>query len=122
MRKVITEKLLMLEDQLGYYPIQVTSEILDKLSILEMGILVVNMIFNIIKIVFSIIAILIIYSLLMVSVESKNFEMAVIRMVGLRSSGIVKLIMVQSFFYVIPALICSIATCLFVLSLITDFF
>ena len=116
MRKVITSKLLMLEEQLGYYPIQVTSGILDKLHTLEMGILVVSMIFSITKVVFSVIAILIIYSLLMVSIESKNFEMAVIRMVGFRQSGIIMLIMVQSFFYVLPALFCSMATCYIAMS------
>ena len=122
MRKVITSKLLVLEEQLGYYPIQVTSDILDKLQTLEMGILVVNMIFSITKVVFSVIAILIISSLLMASIESKNFEMAVIRMVGFRQEGIIMLIMTQSFFYVIPALMCSMATYFAVLSKLSTFF
>lgn len=122
MRKVITSKLLVLEEQLGYYPIQVTSDILDKLQTLEMGILVVNMIFSITKVVFSVIAILIISSLLMASIESKNFEMAVIRMVGFRQEGIIMLIMTQSFFYVIPALVCSMATYFAVLSKLSTFF
>lgn len=57
-----------------------------------MGILVVQLIFNLIKSLLVIISVLIIYSLLMVSIESKNFEIAVIRMVGLQKSGIILLI------------------------------
>jgi ABC-type antimicrobial peptide transport system permease subunit len=83
MRKSITGYLSDLEDFLGYYPVQVTSEILDRIATLEMGILVVNLIFNMVKTILIVISVLIIYSLLMVSVEQKNFEIAVIRMVGL---------------------------------------
>lgn len=58
-----------LEDFLGYYPVQVTSGILDRIATLEMGILIVNLIFSMVKSVLIVISILIIYSLLMVSVE-----------------------------------------------------
>ena len=57
-----------------------------------MGILIVNLIFNLVKSLLIIISVLIIYSLLMVSVESKNFEIAVIRMVGLQKGGIIGLV------------------------------
>ena len=60
-----------------------TSGILDKIQTLEMGILALQMIFNLVKGLFIVISVLIIYSLLMVSVESKTFETAVIRMLGL---------------------------------------
>lgn len=77
---------------MGYYPVQITSGILDRIDTLEMGILVVNLIFNLVKSILIVISILIIYSLLMVSVESKNFEIAVIRMVGLEKNGIIWLV------------------------------
>jgi len=57
-----------------------------------MGILIVNLIFNLVKSVLIVISILIIYSLLMVSIESKNFEIAVIRMVGLEKGGVIWLV------------------------------
>ena len=57
-----------------------------------MGILIVNLIFNLVNSVLIVISILIIYSLLMVSVESKNFEIAVIRMVGLEKGGVIWLV------------------------------
>ena len=59
---------------------------------MEMGILVVTLIFNLIKTLLIVISILIIYSLLMVSIEAKNFEIAVIRMIGLEKTGIIVLI------------------------------
>jgi ABC-type antimicrobial peptide transport system permease subunit len=104
------------EEFLGYYPIQVTSDILDQISTLEMGILIVNLIFNLVKSLLIIISVLIIYSLLMVSVESKNFEIAVIRMVGLQRGGIIGLVICQSFLYVIPAIIFAFSLCIVCLS------
>ena len=92
MRRQITSYLGELESFLGYYSIQITSGILDRIATLEMGILVVNLIFNLVKSILIVISILIIYSLLMVSVESKNFEIAVIRMVGLEKNGIIWLV------------------------------
>ena len=57
-----------------------------------MGILIVNLIFNIVKALLVLVSVLIIYSLLMRSIESKSFEIAVIRMVGLHKGGIIGLI------------------------------
>lgn len=62
---------------------QITSEMLNKIQILEMGILIVRMVFHLVKIVLVAICVMIIYSLLLLSVESKYFEMAVTRMLGL---------------------------------------
>ena len=107
MRKSITSYLSDLEDFLGYYPVQVTSGILDRIATLEMGILIVNLIFNMVKSILVVVSVLIIYSLLMVSVEQKNFEIAVIRTVGLQKRGIIWLVICQSFLYVIPAMICA---------------
>lgn len=56
-----------------------------------------------------IISVVIIYTLLMQSVETKNFELAVIRMVGLEKTGIIILIVCQSFLYVVPAIVAGFA-------------
>ena len=115
MRRVITTRLQDVEAFLGYFPVQVTSGILDRIKTLEMGILVVTLIFNLIKALLIVISILIIYSLLMVSIEAKNFEMAVTRMVGMSKNGVICLIVCQSFMYVIPALMASFGICVLVL-------
>jgi len=115
MRHKINTYLSEVEEFLGYYPIQVTSAILDKIATLEMSILIVNLIFSIVKSLLIIISILIIFSLLMKSVESKNFEIAVIRMVGLYKRGVIGLIICQSFLYVVPALILSFLSSIIIL-------
>ena len=87
-----------------------------------MGILVVTLIFNLIKSLLIIISVLIIFSLLMVSIESKNFEIAVIRMVGLEKTGIIMLIICQSFLYVVPALFSSFGLSMVILRKAAVFF
>ncbi len=50
-------------------------------------------------------SVLLIYSLLMLSVESKSFEFGVMRMVGLSKENIILLVILQSFMFVIPSII-----------------
>ena len=68
MRKKITVFLSDLEEFLGYYPVQITSAILDKYQTLEIGILIVNLIFNLIKSLLIVISVLIVFSLFLISV------------------------------------------------------
>lgn len=77
MRSKITSHLLQVEEFLGNYPVTIVSDILNKILILETGILIVSLIFNMVKLLFVVISVVIIYSLLMVSVESKTFEIGV---------------------------------------------
>jgi len=51
------------------------------------------------------ISVLLIYSLLMLSMESKSFELGVMRMVGLSKNNIIVLIIMQSFMFVLPSII-----------------
>ena len=69
MRKHLSQYFAELEEMLGYYPVQITSPILDKINDLEIGILIVNLIFNIVKAALIAISVMIIYTLLMVSIE-----------------------------------------------------
>lgn len=77
MRKTITTYLQEVEEFLGNYPVQIISEILNKIQTLELGIHIVTLIFNMVKLLFIVISVLIIFSLLMVSIEGKTFEIAV---------------------------------------------
>jgi hypothetical protein len=82
MRRTITTYLKEVEEFLGYYPVQITSDLLDNIQRLEVGILVVNLIFNLVKAILVVISVLIINSLVLASVESKSFELCVFRMIG----------------------------------------
>ncbi len=64
-----------------------------------------GLIFDIIILLFVIIAILLIYSLLMISVETKTLEMGIIRMVGLSKIGITIMVLIQGLMFVVPAII-----------------
>lgn len=56
------------------------------------------------------ISVLLIYSLLMISVESKSFELGVMRMVGLSKINVMMLVVFQSFTFVIPSIIAGFFT------------
>ena len=58
-------------------------------------------------ILFVIIAILLIYSLLMISIETKTFEFGVMRLTGLSSRGLISLIAIQAILFVLPAIIAA---------------
>lgn len=122
MRNKISSYLVKVEEFLGDYPVTIVSDILNKILILETGIHIVTLIFNMVKLLFVVISVVIIYSLLMVSIESKTFEIAVQRMVGLNKTGIIMLIIVQSLLYVLPAIFFAFVLATIVLHKISDKF
>lgn len=80
-----------------------------------------GLIFDIIILLFVILSILLIYSLLMISVESKTFDFGVMRMVGLSKGGIISMIMLQSFMFVIPSVLFGFIMCFPTLHIIENF-
>ena len=67
--------------------------------------LMIGLIFDILLIIFVTVSILLIYSLLMITTETKTFEFGVMRLVGLSKTGFVTMIMIQAVFFVIPSII-----------------
>lgn len=67
------------------------------------------------------ISVLLVYSLLMFSVESKSFDLGVMRMVGLSKNNVIVLIIVQSFMFVIPSIICGFSVSLIILRVAKHF-
>lgn len=92
-------------DDLGFYPIFVNMGLLDAVKANGNSILLLGLIFNIIIILFVFVAVLLIYSLLMITVETKTFENAVMRLVGLSKNGFILMIFCQSVLFVIPAIV-----------------
>lgn len=68
-----------------------------------------GLVFDIIILLFVIISIFLIYSLLMISIETKTFEIGVMRMVGLDKSGLIFMIGLQATLFVLPSLILGFA-------------
>ena len=81
----------MMED-LGFYDIESDMPLLVDLSLLSYGVLLLGIVFDVIIILFISISILLIYSLLMVSVETKTFDQGVFRMVGITRGDTVSMI------------------------------
>ena len=65
----------------------------------------IGLIFDILLLIFVVISCLLIYSLLLISVETKAFEIGVMRLVGLTKAAFVALIMAQASMFVLPSLI-----------------
>ena len=71
------------------------------------GTLLIGLIFDIIILLFVVVSILLIYSLLMISMETKTFENGVLRMIGTSKSNNMLMILIQSFIYVLPSIVCG---------------
>ncbi|CDW84878.1 family protein [Stylonychia lemnae] len=105
---------------LGYYPVNISLDILNVLKNYSYAVLFMGLIFDIIILLFVVISVLLIYSLLMISVETKTFEIGVMRMVGLSKYGIVIMILLQGLMFVLPAIITGFAFSFPVLGIIYD--
>lgn len=106
---------------MGYYPIKIQTEVLNELKNYSYGVLFMGLIFDIIILLFVVISILLIYSLLMISVETKTFEIGVMRMVGLTKQGIVVMILLQGLMFVLPAIVFGFAISFPILSALYNF-
>jgi hypothetical protein len=52
-------------------------------------------------------SLVLLYNLLLISVETKTYEMGVLRVLGFNKLGVVFLILVQALSYVLPAIVCG---------------
>ncbi|KAK2952139.1 putative DUF214 family protein [Blattamonas nauphoetae] len=87
---------------LNFGDVTITTPVLSGYAMWSMLGLAINMISSIIVVVLAAISILLIYSLLMISVESRTFEIGILRMVGLNRPGVVGTLTVQAALYTIP--------------------
>lgn len=94
-------------EALGFFPVRMSLDVLKQMEVFSQAILFLGLIFDIIILLFVILSVLLIYSLLMISVESKTFEFGVMRMVGLSKTGIINMIILQSFMFVLPSVVCG---------------
>jgi len=95
------------ENSLGFYPVTVEAFILQDFKLAHLSVIFLQLIFSLVMLLLFSLSVLLIYSLLMLSVESKSFEFGVMRMVGLSKDNIIILVILQSFMFVIPSIICG---------------
>jgi ABC-type antimicrobial peptide transport system permease subunit len=79
-----------------YYPIV---QFMDDYNIFT---LFFSLLINLIITILSILSIILIYSLLMINVENRTFELGILRMIGMQRFGLITLILTMSFSYSIP--------------------
>ena len=103
------------EDSLGYFPITVEAFIMQDFKMAHLSVTFLQLIFTLVTLLLFMISVLLIYSLLMLSVESKSFELGVMRMVGLSKNNVMALVIMQSFMFVIPSIIAGFTVSLILL-------
>ena len=101
----VMQHLSYVEDLLGYFPITIEAFILQDFKLAHLSVTFLQLVFNLVMLLLFMISVLLIYSLLMLSMESRSFELGVMRMVGLSKLHVIMLIMLQSFMFVIPSII-----------------
>ena len=89
----------------GFYPVVAYLDLLDEMQAYALAVLFIGLIFDILLILFVIVSVLLIYSLLLISVETKTFQIGVMRLVGLSKGGFVAMIFIQSAMFVLPAVV-----------------
>ncbi|KAI3651558.1 hypothetical protein MP228_002861 [Amoeboaphelidium protococcarum] len=87
----------------GFTQIQSNLSLLSNLKKTNIFSAFLNLIFGIVFLILGGLSIFLIYSLLMVSVETKTFEYGIFRMVGMTKIGVVSLILTQAILYALPA-------------------
>ena len=77
------------------------------MAIFSGAVLLIGLVFDIMLIMFIMISVLLIYSLLMITIETQTFNIGVMRMIGLSGKGFTVMIFIQSVMFVIPSLLCA---------------
>lgn len=108
-------------NDLGFHPVTSSLFILKEMQKYNLSILLFSLIFQIVILIFITISVLLIYSLLLVGVETKTMESGIMRMVGASKRGLVQMIFVQSLMFVVPAITLAFILCFPVLALCFKF-
>lgn len=87
------------------YPVDMNWPVLNELYGTRFAGMFLGIVLNLIIFVLFMLSVMLLYNLLLVSVETKTYELGVLRVLGLNKLGVVSLILVQSLSYVIPAVI-----------------
>jgi ABC-type antimicrobial peptide transport system permease subunit len=77
---------------MGFFPVTAQMFILKEMELFNYSTLLLGLIFNVILLVFIVISVLLIYSLLMIGVETKTMETGIMRMLGTNKTGLVTMV------------------------------
>ena len=88
---------------MGFSELSMSLDILTYLESIQFFSLFLGLILSIILTILFILSVMLLYSLLMISVETRTFELGVHRMVGLGRKGVVSLLITQAGSFSVPA-------------------
>ena len=79
---------------MGFFNSYSYPELLNELKFFDLSVLFLGLIFDVLLIIFIVVAILLVFSLLLIQVESKTFELGVMRLVGLTRLGFISMVLI----------------------------
>ena len=83
-----------IEETLGFYPITVEAMVLTDIRQYSISVSFLGLVFDLVTLVFAIISILLIYSLLMIMIETRTFEIGVMRMQGFKKKNLIVMVFI----------------------------
>ncbi|KAJ9447459.1 hypothetical protein DIPPA_12994, partial [Diplonema papillatum] len=95
----------------GFNQVDTGAKLLEYLQEIRFFSLFLGLIISLVILVLVCLAILLIYSLLMINVETRTFELGVLRMIGMRRADLVQLVLTQAFLYALPAWVIGLLGC-----------
>ena len=105
MRENIYDIVNGITETVGFWPVNAQTSLLEDMQLYSSAILFIGLIFSIVLILFVVISILLIYSLLMITTETKTFDIGIMRLIGLSSSGFVAMVFTQAVMFVVPSIL-----------------
>ncbi|KAH7824137.1 putative DUF214 family protein [Monocercomonoides exilis] len=108
LKKQLVEWASRITYALSFDGLDVTMPVPDAFSIWSLLGMVINMVSLLIIVVLVGISIVLIYSLLQISVDTRTFELGILRMVGLNRAGVIGTLIAQAILYSIPGWILGI--------------
>eukprot|EP01063_Lacrimia_lanifica_P003040 TRINITY_DN11637_c1_g1_i1.p1 TRINITY_DN11637_c1_g1~~TRINITY_DN11637_c1_g1_i1.p1 ORF type:complete len:1005 (+),score=334.65 TRINITY_DN11637_c1_g1_i1:293-3307(+) len=87
----------------GFNQVATDPPILSYMRSVRFFTLFLGLLVSLVVVVLMCLAVLLIYSLLMINVETRTFELGILRMVGMQRPDLVQLVLVQAYVYALPA-------------------
>jgi len=106
---------------MGFYPVEISIKILEDFAKLRMGAIFVKIILNLIIVVLTLLSTYLIYTMLMIYAESKEFDFSIYKTLGMAKFRIIAIIFLHALFFVIPAFILALIFCVPILILLANF-
>mmetsp|Transcript_39438 Transcript_39438/g.29128 ORF Transcript_39438/g.29128 Transcript_39438/m.29128 type:complete len:276 (-) Transcript_39438:25-852(-) len=107
----VTDHVNTFLDKFGFYPLVSQLFVLKAMEYSSLGLIFLELIFAIIMTIFIVIAVLLIYSLLLIRLEARSLETGIMRMVGLSKQGLVVMVFMQCAMFVLPSIIFGFVCC-----------